>query len=93
MKGMIQMISQTKTSPVKDYKETNTNKKGENNMIEKENMLLQLIEDTEDINDTLYYQIKLMNHYLKTNQLDKRKAAYAKYTDLVKAIEQNNTEQ
>ena len=61
-------------------------------MTEKENKLLQLIEDTEDINDTLYYQIKLMNYYLKTNQLDKRKAAYAKYTDLVKAIEQNNTE-
>ena len=62
-------------------------------MTEKENKLLQLIEDTEDIDDTLYYLTKLMNHYLKTNQLDKRKAAYAKYTDLVKAIEQNNTEQ
>lgn len=61
-------------------------------MTEKENKLLQLIEDSEDINDTLYYYIKLMNHYLKTNQLDKRKAAYAEYVNLVKAIEENNTE-
>jgi hypothetical protein len=67
--------------------------KEKNNMIEKENKLLQLIEDTEDINDTLYYYIKLMNHYLKTNQLDKRKAAYTEYVNLVKAIEENNTEQ
>ena len=59
-------------------------------MIEKENKLLQLIEDTEDIDDTLYYLRKLMNHYLKTNQLDKRKAAYAEYAALVKEIEENN---
>ena len=51
--------------------------------------LLQLIEDTEDIDDILHYQIQLMNHYLKTNQLDKRKAVYAEYTDLVKAINCN----
>ena len=62
-------------------------------MIEKENKLLQLIEDTEDIDDILYYQKMLMNHYLKTNQLDKRKATYAEYTALLKAIEENNMEQ
>ena len=55
--------------------------------LEEENKLLGLIEDTEDIDDTLYYQRKLMNHYLKTNQLDKRYAAYAEYADLVKSIE------
>ena len=59
-------------------------------MIEKENKLLQLIEDSEDIDDTLYYLTKLINHYLNTNQLDKRKAAYAEYVALVKAIEENN---
>ena len=55
--------------------------------LEEENKLLQLIEETEDIDGTLYYQRKLMNHYLKTNQLDKRYAAYAEYADLVKATE------
>ena len=80
--------------PAKDYNITEipNQKKGVNNMIEKENKLLQLIEDTEDIDDTLYYLTKLINHYLNTNQLDKRKAAYAEYVALVKEIEENNTE-
>lgn len=80
--------------PARDYNITEipNQKKGVNNMIEKENKLLQLIEDTEDIDDTLYYLTKLINHYLNTNQLDKRKAAYAEYVALVKAIEENNTE-
>lgn len=56
--------------------------------LEEENKLLQLIENSEDIDDTLYYQRKLMNHYLKRNQLDKRHAAYAEYADLVKATEE-----
>ena len=59
--------------------------------LEEENKLLSLIEETEDIDDTLYYQRKLMNHYLKTNQLDKRHAAYAEYADLVKSIEELDT--
>ena len=80
--------------PAIDYNITEipNQKKGVNNMIEKENKLLQLIEDTEDIDDTLYYLTKLINHYLNTNQLDKRKAAYAEYVALVKEIEENNTE-
>ena len=57
-------------------------------MIEKENKLIQLIEDTEDINDTLNYYRKLMNHYLRTNQLDKRKAIFTKYKDLIKAVDE-----
>ena len=62
-------------------------------MTEKENKLLQLIEKSEDINDTLYYLIKLMNHYLNTNQLDKREAAYTEYLDLLRATEENDIEQ
>ena len=59
--------------------------------LEEENKLIQLIEETDDIEETLYYQTKLMNHYLKRNQLDKRHAVYAEYADLVKAIEELNT--
>ena len=55
--------------------------------LEEENKLIQLIEETDDIEETLYYQRKLMNHYLKRNQLDKRHAVYAEYADLVKATE------
>ena len=62
-------------------------------MTEKENKLLQLIEKSEDINDTLYYLIKLMNHYLNTNQLDKREVAYTEYLDLIRATEENNIEE
>lgn len=56
--------------------------------LEEENKLIQLIEETDDIEETLYYQRKLMNHYLKRNQLDKRHAVYAEYADLIKAIEE-----
>ena len=50
-----------------------------------EDKLLQLIEDTDDIDDVLYYQIQLMNYYLKTNQLDKRHEVYTEYIALLKS--------
>ena len=54
----------------------------------KENKLLQLIEEADDYDDVLYYQIRLMNYYLKTNQLDKRAALYAEYKALIKELEE-----
>lgn len=51
-----------------------------------ENKLLQLIEETDDIEETLQYQLQLMNYYLKTNQLDKRDSVYAEYTALLESI-------
>ena len=57
-------------------------------MDEKENKLLQLIEEADDYDDVLYYQIRLMNYYLKTNQLDKRSALYAEHKALIKELEE-----
>lgn len=54
----------------------------------KENKLLQLIEEADDYDDVLYYQLRLMNYYLKTNQLDKRAALYAEYKTLIKELEE-----
>lgn len=52
-----------------------------------ENKLLQLIEDTDDIEEVMDYQIELMNHYLKTNQLDKRHEVFIEYMQLLEEIE------
>lgn len=57
-------------------------------MDKKENKLLQLIEEADDYDDVLYYQIRLMNYYLKTNQLDKRAALYAEHKALIKELEE-----
>lgn len=54
----------------------------------KEKKLLQLIEETDDLEEVLEYQIRLMNYYLKTNQLDKRAALYAEHKALIKELEE-----
>ena len=60
-------------------------------MTPKEKKLLQLIEETDDLEEVLEYQIRLMNYYLKTNQLDKRAALYAEHKALIKELEELNT--
>lgn len=57
-------------------------------MTPKEKKLLQLIEETDDLEEVLEYQIRLMNYYLKTNQLDKRAALYAEHKALIKELEE-----
>ena len=60
-------------------------------MTPKEKKLLQLIKETDDLEEVLEYQIRLMNYYLKTNQLDKRAALYAEHKALIKELEELNT--
>ena len=43
------------------------------------------------LEEVLEYQIRLMNYYLKTNQLDKRAALYAEHKALIKELEELNT--
>lgn len=54
----------------------------------KEDKLLQLIKEADNYDDVFYYQLRLMNYYLKTNQLDKRAALYAEHKALIKELEE-----
>lgn len=57
-------------------------------MSTRESKLLQLIEEADDFDDVLYQQMRLMNYYLKTNQLDKRAALYAEHKALIEELEE-----